>query len=83
VEIIGRPIGVEPSALAHMLDTRAMVAARTLLGGPAPGPMQVQLDQARDLRVAGLTAVAGRRAALAQAEEKLFASARAVANGDL
>ena len=79
IEIIGRPLGVEPSALARMLDTRAMVAARTLLGGPAPGPMRVQFDQARDLQVAGLAGVASRRAALAQAEGNLFARARALA----
>jgi hypothetical protein len=74
---------VQPSALARMLDTRAMVAARTLLGGPAPGPMQVQLDQARHLHASGLTLVAGRRAALAQADEKLFARARAIASAGL
>jgi hypothetical protein len=58
---------------------RAMIAARTLLGGPAPGPTQVQLRLAEEERSRGVTDVAARGTALAQAEEMLFTRARELA----
>jgi len=79
--IVGRPLGVESSALAEMLDTRAMIAARTLLGGPAAEPMRAQLAQAENLLRERPEAVAARRSALEQAEAALFARARALAAG--
>lgn len=79
--VVGRPLGVTPSALADMLDTRAMIAARTLLGGPAPEPVRAQLAQAENRLRAGSEAVAVRRAALEQAEAALFDRARALAAG--
>jgi argininosuccinate lyase len=78
-EIVDRPLGVSAEALAEMLDTRAMIAARTLFGGPAPGPTQVQLRTAEEERSRGLNDVAARRTALAQAEEMLFTRARELA----
>ena len=81
IDILGRPLGVDAAALREALDTRALVAARTLLGGPAAEPMHVQLRAAEDLHSAGVSALAERRQASAAAEEALFARARALAGG--
>jgi argininosuccinate lyase len=81
MQVIGRPLGVASAILQEALDTRALVAARTLLGGPAPEPMRVQLRQATEERRQGAAAAAERRQALAAAEAALFARARALATG--
>ena len=81
MEVIGRPLGVDSAILREVLDTRRLVAARTLLGGPAPAPMLVQLRKAEELRDAGVGAVGQRRRAIAAAEEALFARAQTLASG--
>ncbi len=81
VEIIGRPLGVDAATLRQVLNTRALVSARTLLGGPAPEPMRIQLQLAEAQRKNGAAAVAERKRAIAGAETELFARARALANG--
>jgi hypothetical protein len=67
--------------LHEALDTRKLVAARSLVGGPAPEPMHVQLRQVEEQHEAGIAAVMRHRRAIAIAEESLFARARALANG--
>src|SRR5262249_31117889 len=79
VEVIGRPLGLDAAALRRALDTRALVGARTLIGGPAAEPMAVQLQSAEEMRGQGVAAVAERRRAIAEAEAALLARARALA----
>jgi argininosuccinate lyase len=81
IEVIGRPLGADASVLHEALDTRKLVAARSLVGGPAPEPMHVQLRQVEEQHEAGIAAVMRHRRAIAIAEESLFARARALANG--
>jgi argininosuccinate lyase len=81
VEVIGRPLGVDPATLRQVLDARALVGARTLVGGPAPGPMRVQLQIAEEQRDQGRAALTERRRAIAVAEAALFARARALTAG--
>jgi argininosuccinate lyase len=75
-EIVGHALGVDPAALAVVLDPAAIVATRTGVGGAAPAPVSEMVDEtaslARDLRDR-----AGRRAeAFAAAEARLRALAR-------
>jgi argininosuccinate lyase len=79
VAIIGRPLGVDAADLRQVLDTRALVRARTLVGGPAAEPMRAQLGRAEEQRSRGAAAVADRRRAIAAAEAALFARARELA----
>ena len=79
VAIVGRPLGVDAADLRQVLDTRALVRARTLVGGPAAEPMRAQLGRAEEQRSRGAAAVADRRRAIAAAEAALFARARELA----
>jgi argininosuccinate lyase len=81
MRIIGRPLAIDAAALRQVLDTRALVAARTLAGGPAPEPMRVQLETATERCDQAAGAVSERRRAIADAEAALFARARELASG--
>ncbi len=80
-EVIGRPLRFDVEALRSLLDTRALVGARRLFGGPAPEQVRIQIEDAETQREAGLQALSKRRANLAAAEAALFARVRALASG--
>jgi argininosuccinate lyase len=82
-EVIGRPLGIQAPVLREALDVRTLVAARRLVGGPAPEPMRVQLRQAWEQHRVGAAGVAERRRAIAGAQQALFERARTLAGPGL
>ncbi len=59
-----RPVGLTPEALANALDPAHFVAARTLLGGPAPSEAARQLSEHRTSLAADEEQLEDRRDAL-------------------
>jgi argininosuccinate lyase len=77
--VLGRALNLSPEKLAEALDPRAIVAARTGLGGAAPGPMRKMLVECRESLKEARTwqeQVAGQ---LATAEMELLELARNMA----
>ena len=46
-ELLGRPLGLTPEALADALDPQRAIATRTVPGGAAPAPMDAMLQDCR------------------------------------
>jgi argininosuccinate lyase len=81
IEVLGHPLGLDPAALARVLDPREVVRSRTCRGGAAPGQV-ARMAVARDATAAELAAaVRSRRGRHAEAEAALVATARDVAAG--
>ncbi|MFC0529185.1 lyase family protein [Phytohabitans kaempferiae] len=77
-EYFDRPLDLPEDVLAAAKDPASSVAARTVLGGPAPEPALSELDQLSGGLARDRDWAAGRRAALRDADERRHAAADAV-----
>jgi argininosuccinate lyase len=80
-DVIGQSLDFPVEELRQVLDTRGLVEARTLLGGPAASSIRIQQEQIETERRNAATDAAKQRAAIAAAERYLFARATELASG--
>ena len=81
VELRGTPLGLAGRDLSDVLDPVAIVATRTTQGGAAPAVVREMARARAEAAAASAERVRQRRAAFADAEEDLWATARAASVG--
>lgn len=72
--LLGRSLNLSEATLADALDPRHFVEARTLVGGPAPGAVEEQIDMERSHLAADGDRLAARHRALRDAAQGLEAA---------
>ena len=70
-DVLGRPLAIEPSELAAVLDPAAIVATRVALGGAAPSAVDAMADELEARRQVVVQAATARLARFAAAESAL------------
>ena len=70
-DVLGRPLAIEPSELAAVLDPAAIVATRVALGGAAPSAVDAMADELEARRQVVVQAATARLARFAAAESVL------------
>ena len=80
VELLGRPLALDPALVAGALDPAAALATRVVPGGAAPEPMDAMLRECRDAVAevvgVGRRGAGGRRGRGAARSSRWLASAR-------
>ena len=79
MEVAGRKAGLSEQAIATALDPTAAVAARTIVGGTAPGEVRRMVARMTGQLDEDASRIAAWRTGLARAEAMRHAAVRALA----
>ena len=78
IEMIGRPLGLDPRTVAECLDPRRFVDRHAVTGGAAPAEVRRMAGERRDGLARDRQAVADRQRRLEEGSEKLSKAVRAI-----